>query len=58
MSTVLEQIQDHEVIELTQQLIRIPSLLWQESAIGYWIADWLSQRGFDVETEAAGEQGS
>ena len=51
MSTVLEQIQDHEVIELTQQLIRIPSLLWQESAIGYWIADWLSQRGFDVEIQ-------
>ena len=51
MSTALEQIQDHEVIELTRQLIRIPSFLWRESAIGYWIADWLSQRGFEVEIQ-------
>ncbi len=51
MSSALEQIQDHEVIELTRQLIRIPSFLWRESAIGYWIADWLSQRGFEVEIQ-------
>lgn len=52
MSDLLKHIQDHEVIELTQQLIRIPSFLWRESAIGRWLADWMSQRGFEVELQA------
>jgi len=51
MSAVLEHIQDHEAIELTQQLIRIPSFLWRESAIGRWLADWMRERGFDVELQ-------
>lgn len=52
MSAILEHIQGHEAIELTQQLIRIPSFLWRESAIGHWLADWMSQRGFEVELQA------
>ncbi len=51
MSAILEHIQDHEAIELTRQLIRIPSFLWRESAIGTWLADWMSQRGYDVELQ-------
>lgn len=48
---MLEHLQDQEAIELTRQLIRIPSFLWQESEIGRWIADWLSRRGFEVELQ-------
>lgn len=51
MSAKLENIQDHEAIELTRQLIRIPSFLWRESAIGRWLADWMSQREYDVELQ-------
>ncbi|MDE2637845.1 MAG: M20/M25/M40 family metallo-hydrolase [Chloroflexota bacterium] len=51
MSTILDHIQDHESIELTQQLIRIPSFLWQESEIGRWLANWMSQRGYEVELQ-------
>lgn len=42
----------HEPIELAQDLIRIPSFLWHESEIGYWIADWMRVRGFEVELQA------
>ena len=52
MSSILEHIQDHEAIDLTQQLIRIPSFLWRESAIGRSLADWMSERGYDVELQA------
>lgn len=38
-------------VRLTQELIRIRSFLWQESAIGLWIADWMRQRGFEVEVQ-------
>jgi acetylornithine deacetylase/succinyl-diaminopimelate desuccinylase-like protein len=41
----------HEPVELTQQLIRIPSYLWHESAIAHWIADWLRARDFEVELQ-------
>jgi len=51
MSTILEHIQDQEAIELTQQLIRIPSFLWRETEIGRWLADWMSERGYDVELQ-------
>ncbi len=51
MSTILEHIQDHEVIELTRQLIRIPSFLWRETEIGTWLAGWMSQRGYEVELQ-------
>ena len=52
MSAILEKIQDQEAIELTQQLIRIPSFLWQESTIGHWLADWMTERGYEVELQA------
>ena len=51
MSAILDHIQDRESIELAQQLIRIPSFLWQESEIGRWLADWMSQRGYEVELQ-------
>lgn len=51
MSAILDHIQDHESIELTRQLIRIPSFLWQETEIGRWLADWMSQRGYQVELQ-------
>jgi acetylornithine deacetylase len=38
-------------IALTQQLIRIPSFLWQESEVGRWIADWMRERDFSVELQ-------
>ena len=52
MSAILEHIQDDEAIELTRQLIRIPSFLWRESEIGTWLADWMRQRGYEVELQA------
>ena len=52
MSKALAHIQDHEAVELTRELIRIPSFLWRESAIGHWLADWMSERGYDVELQS------
>jgi acetylornithine deacetylase/succinyl-diaminopimelate desuccinylase-like protein len=49
--TVLSQFDAHEPIELAQQLIRIPSFLWRESELGYWLADWMRTRGFAVELQ-------
>ncbi len=51
MTAILGHIHDDEAIELTRQLIRIPSFLWHESAIGRWLAGWMSQRGYDVELQ-------
>jgi len=51
MPAILEHIQDHEAIELTRQLIRIPSFLWRESALGRWLADWMTRRGYEVELQ-------
>jgi acetylornithine deacetylase len=48
---LLDTLQPNEPVELTQQLIRIPSFLWRESEVGYWIADWMRQRGFEVEIQ-------
>jgi acetylornithine deacetylase len=48
----LVNLSSHEPVELAQQLIRIPSYLWQESEVGHWIADWLRQRDFEVEVQA------
>lgn len=41
----------HTPVELTQQLIRIPSFLWQESEVGRWIAEWMRERGFEVDLQ-------
>ncbi len=45
-------ITDTEPIALAQQLIRIPSFLWHESEVGRFIADWMLERGFEVEFQA------
>lgn len=52
MSAALAHFHPDEAVTLTQQLIRIPSYLWQESAIGHWIAEWLAARGFEVDLQA------
>jgi acetylornithine deacetylase/succinyl-diaminopimelate desuccinylase-like protein len=49
---VLGALDDDAPVLLAQQLIRIPSPLWQESEVGYWIADWMRERGFSVEVQA------
>jgi acetylornithine deacetylase len=51
ITPILETFSDHEPIELAQQLIRIPSFLWHESEVGFWIADWLRARGFAVDVQ-------
>lgn len=50
--SIANLIAPNEPIELTQQLIRIPSYLWHESDVGRFIADWLAQRDFTVELQA------
>ncbi len=50
---ILAYFEPNEPVELTQQLIRIPSFLWHESEVGFWIADWMRQRGFEVELQEA-----
>jgi acetylornithine deacetylase len=49
---VLAGFDPQEPVALTQQLIRIPSYLWQETAVGQWIGDWMGARGFTVEMQA------
>ena len=49
--SLLDHLDPNEPIELTQQLIRIPSFLWKESEVGHWIADWMSERRFEVEIQ-------
>lgn len=49
--TILQNLRDDEPVALAQQLIRIPSFLWRESQVGRFIADWLHQRGFEVELQ-------
>ena len=46
--TVLAHLADDEAVTLAHQLIRIPSFLWHESEVGRWIAQWLTDRGFEV----------
>jgi acetylornithine deacetylase/succinyl-diaminopimelate desuccinylase-like protein len=48
---VLAGFDPNEPVELTQQLIRIPSFVWQESEVGHWIAEWMRGRGFEVELQ-------
>jgi acetylornithine deacetylase/succinyl-diaminopimelate desuccinylase-like protein len=52
MPSVLEMFTENEPIELAQDLIRIPSFLWQESEVGQFIADWMRERGFEVDLQA------
>ena len=48
---LLAHLDPREPVALTQELIRVPSFLWQESEVGRWIADWMDARGFDVELQ-------
>lgn len=48
---LLATLQPDEPVELAQELIRIPSFLWKESEVGFWIAEWMTSRGFDVEVQ-------
>src|SRR5258706_14714657 len=48
-TALLKYLTPDEPVELAQQLIRIPSFLWHESEVGRWIADWMQQRGFEVD---------
>lgn len=48
METVLQHLRPSEATELAQQLIRIPSYLWKESNVAYFIADWFRTHGFDA----------
>ncbi len=50
-TSALEAFDPDEPVKLTQELIRIPSFLWRESEVGYWIADWMRERGFEVELQ-------
>lgn len=45
---VLATFDPDEPVELAQELIRIPSFLWKESEVGFWIGAWMQSRGFDV----------
>ena len=48
---LLATLQPDEPVELAQELIRIPSFLWKESEVGFWIAEWMTSRGFEVEVQ-------
>ncbi len=48
---VLRQFDPTEPIELTRQLIQIPSFLWRESDLARWLVGWLTQRGFTVDLQ-------
>lgn len=48
---LLAHLHPEEPVELAQQLIRIPSFLWQESELGFWLADWMRQRGYEVDLQ-------
>ncbi len=49
--SLLARLQPDEPVNLAQQLIRIPSFLWQESELAHWLAAWLRERGFEVEVQ-------
>lgn len=49
---ILAHLDPNEPVALAQDLIRIPSFLWHESEVGYWIADWMRERGYAVEVQA------
>lgn len=51
-SDVLGTFGRDEPVELARQLIRIPSFLWRESELGYWLARWMEEHGFAVELQA------
>lgn len=48
---VLAGFDPSEAVRLTQQLIAIPSPLWQERAVAEWISSWMAERGFEVDMQ-------
>ena len=48
---VLQQIDRDELVELGKSLVRIPSLIGEETAVARWIASYLSPRGYEVELQ-------
>ena len=48
---VLRQIDRDELVELGKSLVRIPSLIGEETALARWIASYLSPRGYQVELQ-------
>ncbi len=48
---ILATFHPDEPVEIAQELIRIPSFLWKESDVAFWIAEWMASRGFDVEVQ-------
>jgi acetylornithine deacetylase len=50
--SVLSHVDPAEVVRLTQQLIAIPSPVWQETDAARWIAEWFTKRGFAADLQA------
>ena len=48
---LLCQLEPSEPVRLAQQLIRVPSCLWHESDIAHWVADWMRDKGFEVDIQ-------
>ena len=48
---VLKQIDQQELVELGKSLVRIPSLIGDETPVARWVASYLSDRGYEVELQ-------
>ncbi len=47
----LRNIDEKELVELGKSLVRIPSFIGDETPIARWIADYLSERAYEVELQ-------
>ena len=50
-NSILEHIDEAELVELGKSLVRIPSFIGEESAAARWVASYFSSRGYDVELQ-------
>ena len=48
---ILSHVDPAEVVRLTQQLIAIPSPVWDESEVARWIAAWFAERRYSVDLQ-------
>jgi len=48
---LLQNFHEEDIVNLTRELIAIPSPLWHETSVARWLADWLAKRGFEVEIQ-------
>ncbi len=48
---VLRNIDQNELVERGKALVRIPSLIGEETPIARWVASFLSSRGYGVELQ-------